>query len=238
MKIECIFACGCLLLLTIFTSSALADECLKREDHTRVTFLLIDKTDKNVNLDQLTQSFDALQEKIAAGERFVVGVSTGKQSEARIVVDAVKPQGTVWESVLKIRAKEKAFGRCVERARAELINQNESHPTSALLETLAFVSSFLAADSASNKRLMLLSDMIQNSPTLSFYGKGVLQPAAAIKTAEGNKLLSAFPAVSVIVAGAGTHTTDDRSRKIEEFWRLYFEKASAKVAFFGTIFLG
>ena len=71
MKIECIFACRCLLLLTIFTSFALADECLKREDHTRVTFLLIDKTDKNVNLDQLTQSFDALQEKIAAGERFV-----------------------------------------------------------------------------------------------------------------------------------------------------------------------
>jgi hypothetical protein len=239
MKTESRFVSGFMLLLVVlFAGVALADECLKREEHSRVTFLLIDKTDKNTNVDQLTQSFDALQEKVAAGERLVVGVSTGKQSEARIIVDAVKPQGSMWESVLKIRAREKAFGKCLDRARSELLNQNEAHPNSALLETLTFVSNFLNGDTASEKRLMLLSDMVQNSPVLSFYGKGMLQPAMAIKTAETNKLLAPFPGVSVIVAGAGTHTTDDRSRKIEEFWRLYFEKAAAKVTFFGTIFLG
>jgi len=238
MNTKCKFVFFYCFLLLIFSGVALADECMKREEHTRVTFLLIDKTDKNANVDQLTQSFDALQEKVVAGERLVVGVSTGKQSEARIIVDAVKPQGNIWESVLKIRAKEKAFGECVKRARTELLNQNESHPNSALLETLTFVSSFLQNDTASEKRLMLISDMIQNSPTLSFYGKGTFQPAAALKTAETNKLLAMFSDVSVIVAGAGTHTTDDRSRKIEEFWRLYFEKAAAKLKFFGTIFLG
>lgn len=238
MNTECKLVRVILMVLLFVAGVAHADECLKREDHSRVTFVLIDKTDKNTNVDQLGQSFDALVEKIVPGERFVAGVSTGKQSEARIIVDAVKPQGSMWESVLKIRAKEKAFGKCVERARAELMNQNESHPNSALLETLTFVSSFLVGDVAAEKRFMLLSDMVQNSPALSFYGKGALQPATAMKSAETNKLLANFPGVSVIVAGAGTHTTDDRSRKIEEFWRLYFEKAGAKVTFFGTIFLG
>jgi hypothetical protein len=238
MNTEQKFRLVLLLVLFFVAEISHADECLKREEHSSVTFLLIDKTDKNTNIQQLTQSFDALVEKIVPGERFVAGVSTGKQSEARIIVDVVKPEGSVWESVLKIRAKEKGFATCLQRARTELTNQNESHPSSALLETLIFVSSFLNADSASEKRVMLLSDMVQNSTVLSFYGKGALQPAAAIKTAETNKLLANFPGVSVIVAGAGTHTTDERSRKIEEFWRLYFERAGAKVLFFGTIFLG
>lgn len=61
MNTKCKFVFFYCFLLLIFSGVALADECMKREEHTRVTFLLIDKTDKNANVDQLTQSFDALQ---------------------------------------------------------------------------------------------------------------------------------------------------------------------------------
>ncbi|MFN8392528.1 MAG: hypothetical protein U0136_19700 [Bdellovibrionota bacterium] len=230
-----------LLLLVSLLSNASAEEtnpCSKHEAHDSVTFLLVDRSDKLPNLEGLKQTLQAVKEMIQPGERLMVGTSGGKLSETRIILDVVRPKSSVWESVLKTRARDKAFERCFEAMEATVLKQDEQHKTSAILETLSFVSSNVGSDAAPKKRVVLYSDMVQNSSELTFYGPKPIDPAVALQKADKENWVVKLPATDVYVSGAGTTVPDDKAKKIEDFWRKYFDKSGAQLKFYGPVFVG
>lgn len=230
----------CLLILWSFSGWALAeDKCSQQAAHTAMTYVLIDRSDKIADLDGFNKSFTALSSGFQAGERVVVGLSTDKVADTKVLIDFVKPEESVWTSTLKIRALQRQFAACLDQSAKDAVSEQPKFEKSALAETLSFVSRILQQDSSASKRLMVYSDMIQNSSALSLYSlhdKDFNTPAL-LKRLEQEKLVPSLPNVAVYVAGAGARSTEKRGRLLEEFWRAYFEKAGASVKFFGPVLL-
>jgi len=212
-------------------------DCIEPADHDYVTFFLIDRSDKLEDTQGLKQSLVAIRKMIRSGERLIAGVSTDKLSDARIVIDVVKPKKTVWVSSLKIRAQEKKFETCFAQMEKYAMHQEESHPNSAILETLSFVSKALSSDKAKNKRVIVYSDMVQNSKSLSFYRGKSVNPEAALVAAEKEYLMWDFKDVEFHVAGVGKGIDAKKARAIEQFWKLYIDKSGGSLVYYGPILL-
>jgi len=99
-----------------------------------------------------------------------------------------------------------------------------------------------------NTRLILVSDMLENSGKMSFYGAGgvprAIDSSAELKMVDNLSLVSDFRGASVYVIGAGVAPIADkksgssyRSQAImlplKKFWTQYFEKSNAKIVEFG-----
>jgi hypothetical protein len=234
-----ILAAWAVLLLPLHRAFA-SDEnpCLKHESHQSLTFFLVDRSDKLADLQGLKQTLAAVKEMIQPGERLMVGVSAGKLSETRVILDVVRPASSVWESVMKTRAREKMFEKCFTQMEDAVLKQDEAHKTSALLETLSFVDSNVNSDQSKARRVVIFSDMMQNSDSLSFYSMKAVDPSAAMQKVEKESWQIHLPATEVFVSGAGVGVPDEKARQIEEFWRKYFDKAGAQLKFYGPVFVG
>lgn len=209
--------------------------CRETGDHSGIVFLLVDRSDKLIDVSGFEQSLSAVREMVKPGERFVVGVSTGKLSETRVILDTLRPVKSIWDSPLKFRAQEKKFSECLDGVFTELKVQGESHPKSAILETLHFVEEVLKADKSTARRVVLYSDMVQNSDAISFINSPTLDVESLLKKIEKESLLYSFPGTNFLVAGAGIGIPDQKARKIEQFWKAYFERSNAKLEFYGPI---
>lgn len=99
-----------------------------------------------------------------------------------------------------------------------------------------------------SRRLVLVSDMLENSGISSFYGTGgaprVIDVATEFSKVEKQSLLSDLRGTSVYVIGAGvapatgkspasTYRSQPVMAPLKAFWTLYFEKSNAKMAEFG-----
>ena len=226
-----------LTCITYSSTALAADDCIKPEKHETVSYLLVDRSDRLENKDGFDKSLTALESMLQPGERLIVGLSTGKGSDTTVLMDLVKPKGSMWVSMLKTRADTKKFTSCFDSVKSKLAETDEEHDKSALLETLGFVSKVLKNDSASKKRLFLYSDMMQNSPSVSFYSMKPFDPETAMKKVEKEYLLSKFPEVSVLVAGTGATVTDAQARRLEAFWTNFFEKTGGSLDFYGPVLL-
>ncbi len=224
-----------LTLLVFFSTSHAIEGCSESGEHASVTYLLIDRSDKLENTDNLDKSLGVVKDMIPEGERLIVGVSTGKASDTRVLMDFVKPKNSIWTSKLKTRATEQRFSSCLMKVKTKVTNQNEEHKHSALLETLNVVSKALKADSSPKKRVIIYSDMIQNSPAISFYGKATVEASAMLAKIEKEFLLSDFKGMEIHVSGVGTGTSDKKARSIENFWNKFFEKSGANLKFYGPV---
>lgn len=226
------------------TSTALAqgitvsEKCNVSDEHEAVTYFLIDRSDTFENEEGFKQTLQTLHKLIQPAERLVVGVSTGKASETRVLADLVLPKKSLWESTMKIRAKEKLFETCLKEVENSLLSYKESHERSALLETLNFVAKVLDADKSTKRRVVLYSDMMQNSPSLSFYSYKEIQPEPILKKIEQEGLVWKFPGVEFYVAGTGTNMSDKQARMLEQVWTKYFEKVGGAMKFYGPILVG
>jgi len=209
--------------------------CLAPDKHEAVTYLLIDRSDELKDVDNLKQSLVVLKKMLSNGERLIVGVSTGKASETRVLMDMVLPKKSLWVSKLKIRAGEKKFDDCFKKIEEEVLVQNEKHSSSALLETLRVVSKALESDSSKTKRVIVYSDMVQNSASISFYKSKVVDPEKILKQVEKEFLLATFSNTDFHVAGVGTGVSDKKARSIEQFWRKYIEKSGGNLRFYGPV---
>lgn len=212
-------------------------QCVKKSEHEFITYVLVDLSDPLAEKDNFKKSMTAVEEMLRPGERLLIGVGTGKASQTRILMDLVKPKPSIWISKLKIRAQEKVFKDCLGQVQAVLLGSEEEHKHSALLETLFFVSKVLKKDKSEDKRLVLYSDMMQNSASVSFYGGKNFNSASALKRVEKEDLFCKLPDVVVHVAGAGGNISDKKSRQIEKFWESYFEKCGGQLEFYGPILL-
>ncbi len=237
-----------ILLIQTDAVSARELNCDEPDDYTHITYFLVDRSDQLKSTNGLKRTFSITNKDIIknkAGERLIVGVITGKSAETRIHMDRVKPENSLYESAIKLRKKRNLFNSCIKRESNNLAKPGESHRTSAILETLKFVSEVLRKDGAKRKRLIIYSDMVQNSRALSFYGKRVklygkptTKSPDKIVAALEKSLISDFKNVDVFIAGTGGTVSDSRARIVEQFWRAYFKKTGAKLQFYGPLLTG
>ncbi len=213
------------------------ESCISSGEYERVLYFLVDRSDECEDTDGFEKTFRALSEMVQGGERLLIGVSTGKASDTRLLMDMARPKKSIWVSNLKLRASEKKFTDCIEQVKKSLLSYKESYKHSALMETLGFVSKALAQSHGKPKRVVLYSDMMQNSESLSFYSSGTLEAAPLLKKVKSEELLWEFPEVDVYVAGTGMTISDKKARKLEKFWKSYFEEAGGELVFYGPILL-
>ena len=146
-----------------------AEKCISRSDHTALSILMIDLSDPISDIDSFKSSISVFQGQIRPGERVIVGISTDKVGDVKLVMDYVNPEPSVWVSKLKTQALQKTFKECLRSSIEGVTKYNQKYANSAILETLSFVSRIIKADSSSSQRLYIYSDMMQNSPSVSFY---------------------------------------------------------------------
>ena len=119
----------------------------------------------------------------------------------------------------------------------------EDVPRSDVLANVKAFGSRLAESPAEEKMLVLVSDLLENSSAMSFYGNGAmrkLDPAAELEKARENDLLAQLEGVRVFIVGAGLLPPGARQgrsleelRALEDFWRSYLEEAGAEAVKIG-----
>lgn len=116
-------------------------------------------------------------------------------------------------------------------------------PRSDILANLKSFAGRLAESPADEKVLVLVSDLLENSSSMSFYGDGAmrrLDPAAEVEKAAQNQLVANLEGVRVFIIGAGLLPPGAESarsleevRALEDFWESYLEESGAEAVKIG-----
>lgn len=117
-----------------------------------------------------------------------------------------------------------------------------------VLGSLKSIAALVHDSNASQKVVLLVSDMLENSSVTSFYAAGgqavrTINAADELKLAEKNQLLADFTGARVYVMGAGLLAQDGQSGKayrdpktmnaLAGFWSAYLGKSNAQLIEFG-----
>ncbi|MFC3678451.1 hypothetical protein [Ferrovibrio xuzhouensis] len=124
-------------------------------------------------------------------------------------------------------------------------NPNQDIARSDIFSTLKDVSvNVVKISPASQKDVLLISDMLENSSITSFYAKNAVRrvdPTAELAKVDG---FGDFGGASIYVAGAGTISVSGKKQietyrdpktmdALETFWQSYFAKSSGNLIIFG-----
>lgn len=201
--------------------------CSQTPKDSYFTYFLIDRSGNLKNVDSFKETFSFVKrqnDNNKVDNTLIVAAITGKSSQARILGELLRPADTLMKNEMKLKKQRRDFEQSLGSIQDKLLLTMEDHPKSAILETLADVAESIAHHSGvSKKRLVIFSDMIQNSRALSFYhvNTSVSQDKliALIKT---KGLLPSFPNVDVYVYGTGGSVSEEKIRYIKQFWKSYF----------------
>lgn len=229
---------GVLLMVETATAAAIAPTCMKLGDHTAVTVLLVDRTDLMKDKSRFAQMISSLKESLKPGERLVATSITGRANSAKLLIDVVRPTPSAWISKLKSRKEEKDFAACLTSLEAVMSEALEKHPSSSILETLAFVSQVLETDSVSHKRVIIYSDMIQNSDEVSFYKKSSINTKLMLAQAKKAGLIKSFSGVRFYYVTNSGSLGERKDREIEAFWKEYTAQCKGTFRLYGPALVG
>lgn len=231
------------LILTLFLvagidgSAVFADtgaSCIATDEHSKTTFLLLDGSDSKVLGTALAQFLATVKGMIRPGERVVAGMIADKRANAKIFIDVVNPEPSAWQPTMLIRKKQKNFADCLKSLEGQ-VSTAKDLPQTAILETLSFVNQVMSADAATDKRIMIFSDMIQNSDLISFYKLGKETSDQLVTKVKTAGLVFNFGGANAYVAGVGGTQSDKQARQTEDFWRNYFSKSGINLKFYGPV---
>jgi len=136
-------------------------------------------------------------------------------------------------------AKKKATKALV----AVLKGANKELPHSDIIKSLYDISTHrIKSSKASEKTVLLVSDMIEHSSITSFYHKGTLKKIHSkteMKKIKQSKHLGDFGSANIYVIGAGIinkkgYRNANSIQNLTEFWKAYFSASHANLKAFGT----
>lgn len=222
----------------------------------RELFVLVDKTvhlDKNmkVNVHQQVQNFNKPGDKItlitfsamAAGEYTNIPFTGYFESPlSPSVRDSVgRNQLQKLDSCLKSQVK--AVNGAQLKLKESFNDGEESYPKTELAGTIMSIGNDLISRSQSDRKIILLvSDMLENSETLTFYSKGhvnVPDAQQAYEKIANQGFRADFQGADLHILGAGyihggkNYSSYNSMKNLERFWRLVFKNANANIIQFG-----
>ena len=216
--------------------------------------------DNTIELDHALQmeSFEKIVHFMGEGDRVVI-VSFSAYVEGqytRIMADArldrmlstetafTVPKSKLKELRLCLAGQKRSLPRVVGSALEAIYAESSNDlPNTELAATLAKTSrEILPTLDARETFLLIVSDMMEHSDITSFYKAGNIRsidPEAEMRRVEESGVEPVYPGTVAYVIGAGyTGTRKYRSAKVlravEDFWRLYMERAGGRLAAFGT----
>jgi hypothetical protein len=146
------------------------------------------------------------------------------------------------------------FDRCIERQQAFVRRKvdetlkaafdaaSSELPKTELMGSLVNFGEGVISPSAANKKVVLLvSDMMENSDAVSFYGRGGignLNIEQTLQKTEQADLLSTMDGASINIIGAGISGSDGylsqtAMQNMQSFWSRYFEKSGGQLTGWG-----
>lgn len=110
-----------------------------------------------------------------------------------------------------------------------------------LLASFKQIAESVVRQAAADKVVLILSDMLENSGTSSFYAQNQvreLNPAVELKNAIKQQLITDFAQARIFVMGAGltrqgAYRTPQVMTALKSFWQAYFDVSQAKLIGFG-----
>lgn len=142
-----------------------------------------------------------------------------------------------------LKQQTKAIAGVQKKLKASFSDADESYPKTELVGTIMSIGSDLVARSQSEKKVILLvSDMLENSETLTFYSKGhvnVPDAQKAYNVIAGQGFHADFQGADLHVLGAGyihggkNYSSYNSMKNLEQFWRLVFKDSNVNLVQFG-----
>lgn len=212
---------------------ALDSKCIAGQSHSKLTLLLVDRSEALADPAGLQHELATVKNLIERDERLVVAVGAEPPNAVRIVFDQSRPAKSIWTPPVKTRRRDAEFDECFAAMSHLVSAPQEVHRGSALFEDLAIANSILQSDWAQSKRLVVFSDMVQQSDRISFYLQKKIDPLAELEKASAAGLVYQMDQVSVLVAGAGAGVSEEKAQDIAVFWKGYFEKANGNLVGYG-----
>ena len=216
--------------------------------------------DNTIELDYALQkeSFEKIVRFMGEGDRVVIvsfsayveGQYTRIRADARLdrmlSRDAAftVPKRKLKDLRLCLAGQKRSLARVVGTALEAIYTESSNDlPNTELVATLAKTSrEILPTLEAGETYLLIVSDMMEHSDVTSFYTAGnirTIDPEAEMRKVETSGGEANYPGTVAYVIGAGYSGTGKyRSAKVmravEDFWRLYVERAGGRLATFGT----
>jgi hypothetical protein len=230
-------------------AAARQDYCSFSE-HT--TLVLVDRTTAYDGTDQevFRSSLNRLQGSLDVGDRLIIQTITGSYTESRKVFDDCMP------GCPEAGLMEWLTGSCrdiiatsdrnvfLKRAAAvvrQMLNEVKSYETSDIAQTIAEATREIAASPDRRiTRLIVFSDMIENSPALPWARLQSGQPKALMEGLSGLGIKPTLDGADVVVFGFGrfhdrgrTQLRPDARSRLIDFWTRWFKSGNADAVFIG-----
>lgn len=216
--------------------------------------------DNTIELDDnlKAEAYQKIINFIGEGDRvIIVSFSAFVQNQyTKIVTDAridqmlsndaayTIPKPRLKELKLCIAGQKRSTPRVIGEALMSVFEKSsDNFPKTELVSTIANIGrEVLPMLGAKETNLLIVSDMLEHSAISSFYKGGKVRsidPKKELKIIDNTGIHASFPQTNVYILGAGyTKKKNYRSAKvmksIEDFWRLFFERAGARLKSFGT----
>ena len=216
--------------------------------------------DNTIELDHALQieSFEKIVRFMGEGDRVVI-VSFSAYVEGqytRIMADArldrmlsskaafTVPKTKLKELRLCLAGQKRSLPRVVGTALEAIYAESSNDlPNTELVATLAKTSrEILPTLEARETFLLVVSDMMEHSDVTSFYKAGdirTIDSEVEMRKVEESGVEAVFPGTAAYVIGAGyigtgKYRSAKTLRAVEDFWRLYIERAGGRLETFGT----
>jgi hypothetical protein len=216
--------------IVVATSIALAacvmSACM---NSTMTTVVLLDGSCSRVNLAAYRDAWTKVAAEVNPGDRLVLGRITLDVREFKPEFDVTLPAPwALLDNPLDRDERVTAFQAQVTEAIKKALDAPCSNRT-AILDTLDVAAHFLVADARPRRRLIILSDMLEDSEIARFdKGLTARQAAQLLETRRRNGALPRLNDTDVFVVGAAA-SSDVLRRDVQRFWTSYFEAAGARL---------
>jgi hypothetical protein len=243
------------MFTALLAEPGLADAAIRQDycsfsDST--TLMLVDRTTAYDGTDQevFKSSLNRLQGSLEAGDRLIIQTITGSYTESRKVFDECMPgcpetglmewlTGSCRDIIAT--SDRNAFLRRAAAAVRQMLSEVKSFETSDIAQTIAETTREVSAASDRRiTRLIVFSDMVENSKAMPWSKLQSGQPRARMQELTGLDIKPSLKGADVVVFGFGrfhdrgrTQLRPEARKHLVDFWTRWFEVGGAETVFIG-----
>lgn len=205
-------------------------ESWNSEEKPRVIIVFVDMSG-STNLARRTiyrECFEKIYQDLNQGDRIVVGTITSRSFiDFKPAVDVEIPKKSLWVNRIQFERNLTETKEKIQREVNRLLSLKNGTPRTEILNSLNIADTIFHNEKR-EKILVILSDMIQDSPEYDFSSTKITNSYIdkVIKYRRRKNLIPDLSGVKVYVAGA-SGSDSHKYRTIEKFWARYFQMAGA-----------
>jgi hypothetical protein len=201
------------------------------QGHSYIVGIDISGSRTRTELDESRHLLDGLIDRLQAGDHLtLIEVYQGGREPARQWTDSIRSPRNPHQLTASEQRRLDDFKQIARMQTAILFDSaraKEIHATD-IFGTLSRASDYAKASRKKGTTLLLLSDMMNETPDVTMTSRQEIPGDAWIRRLAAEKRIPQLRGVCVVVAGADVSSA--RGAAIREFWEKYFEAAGTRIA--------